>query len=193
MDRATAPLYARSRQGLGQNGPMGRYVIGIDDPECAEVRALLDKHVAFAKKHSPPEDMHALGVAGLLAENVSFFSLREDGVLLGVGALKQLDELHAEAKSMHTVKEARRCGVGRAMIDHLVEVARSRGCRRISLETGSMAAFAPARALFRSAGFETCAPFADYGPSPNSVFMTLELDPSEQRVHDPRAGPGSEF
>jgi putative acetyltransferase len=133
-------------------------------------------HHAFAKRHSPPEDVHALDLAGLLAENVSFFSIREDGELLGVGALKQLDELHAELKSMHTAEAARGRGVGRAMVDHLVGIARSRGCHRVSLETGSMEAFAPARALYASAGFETCEPFAGYRPSPNSVCMTLELN-----------------
>jgi putative acetyltransferase len=163
---------------------MGEFVVGIDDPESGEVRALLAKHLAFARQHSPPEDVHALDSTGLLAENVSFFSIREDGELVGVGALKQLDELHAEIKSMHTAEAARRRGVGRAMLDHLVGIARARGFRRVSLETGSMAAFTPARALYASAGFQACAPFAEYGPSPNSICMTLELD---QR-HRPDAG-----
>ncbi len=162
---------------------MGEFVVGIDDPESADVRALLHKHVAFAREHSPPEDVHALDINGLLAENVSFFSIREDGELLGVGALKQLDELHAEVKSMHTVEAARGRGVGLAMVRHLLDIARARGCRRVSLETGSMAAFAPARALYASLGFETCEPFAEYGPSPHSVFMTLELD-----SHHPSGG-----
>lgn len=153
---------------------MGKFVVGIDDPRSAEVRALLDKHLAFATKHGPPEDMHALDITGLLAENVSFFSIREDGELLGVGALKQIDEFHAEVKSMHSAEEARGRGVGRAMVDHLVNVARARGCRRVSLETGSMAAFSPARALYASAGFQICEPFGEYGLSPNSVFMTLD-------------------
>lgn len=157
---------------------MGEFVVGIDDPQSAEVRALLDKHLAFARQHG--QDMHALDITELLAENVSLFSIREYGQLAGVGALKQLDEFHAEVKSMHIAEEARGRGVGRAMVDHLVDVARARGCRRVSLETGSMAAFAPARALYASAGFETCEPFADYGPSPNSVFMTLDLGSKHQ-------------
>lgn len=120
---------------------------------------------------------------------MSFLSIREDGELLGVGALKQLDEFHAEVKSMHSAEEARGRGVGRAMVDHLVDVARARGCRRVSVETGSMAAFTPARALYASAGFQICGPFAEYGPSPNSVFMTLDrldsgsdLEASQQAV-----------
>jgi putative acetyltransferase len=156
--------------------PAGEFVAAADDPEAADVRALLDAHLAFASRHSPPEDVHALDGTGLLGEAVLFFSIREDGRLVGVGALKQLDGVHAELKSMHTAEAARGRGVGRAMVDHLVATARSRGCRRVSLETGSMAAFAPARALYLSAGFEVCEPFGDYGQSPNSTFMTLVLD-----------------
>jgi putative acetyltransferase len=140
------------------------------------VRALLDRHLAFAKSNSPPEDVHALEIDGLVDHAVTFFSYRVDGELFGVGALKQLDETHAELKSMHTAEEARRRGIGRAMVDHLVGVARDRGFRRVSLETGSTAAFAPARSLYERAGFGTCGPFGDYWLSPYSTFMTLSLE-----------------
>ncbi|MDX6285673.1 MAG: putative acetyltransferase [Frankiales bacterium] len=149
--------------------------ISVDDPRSEDVHALLERHLVFANSHSPPEDVHALDVDGLLDPSVTFFSFRRDGELLGVGALKQLDERHAELKSMHTADAARQRGVGRAMLDHLVATARARGCNRVSLETGSMAAFAPARALYESAGFELCAPFGDYQPSSYSVWMTLAL------------------
>jgi putative acetyltransferase len=77
---------------------------------------------------------------------------------------------------MHTAEAARGRGIGRAMLDHLLAVARERGCRRVSLETGSMDAFAPARSMYATAGFRPCAPFGDYRPSRNSTFMTLALD-----------------
>jgi putative acetyltransferase len=155
---------------------MGGLVAGPDDPRKEDVRALLETHLAFSRGHGPAEDEHALDVTGLLADDVSFFSVREDGRLLGVGALRQLDETHAELKSMHTADAARGRGVGRAMVEHLLGVARARGCRRVSLETGSMAAFAAARALYASVGFVPCEPFAGYRPSPNSVYMTVELE-----------------
>jgi putative acetyltransferase len=149
--------------------------IAVDDPRAGDVRALLQRHLVFANTHSPPEDVHALDLEGLLDPAVTFFSFRRGGELLGAGALKQLDPRHAELKSMHTAQAARGRGVGRAMLAHLLGVARDRGYHRVSLETGTMAAFAPARALYASAGFRPCGPFGSYRPSPNSTFMTLLL------------------
>ncbi len=149
--------------------------ISIDDPRAEDVLELLGRHLAFARSHSPRRDVHALDVDGLLDPAVTFSTFRLHGELLGVGALKQLDGWHGELKSMHTLEAARRRGVGRAMVDHLIGVARARGYRRLSLETGSMAAFDPARSLYAAAGFESCGPFGDYQPSPNSTFMRLDL------------------
>ena len=149
--------------------------ISTDDPRAADVCALLERHLAFANLHSPPEDVHALDVAGLLDPAITFYSFRLNGELLAVGALKRLDQEHAELKSMHTAEEARGQGVGRAMVDHLIGVLRERGFRQVSIETGTMEAFAPARSLYRNAGFEPCEPFGEYFYSPNSTCMTLWL------------------
>ena len=151
--------------------------IAPDDPDAEDVRRLLAAHLDFAHENSPPEDVYALDVEGLRAPDIAFFSARtDDGEVLAVGALRQLDPEHAEIKSMHTAAASRGRGVGRAMLTHLLFLARSRGCRRVSLETGTMEEFGPARALYTSAGFVPCAPFADYRASPNSVCMTLRLD-----------------
>ena len=154
---------------------MSPLVIAIDDPRVTDVRALLERHLGFARETTPPEDVHALDLDGLLEPRVTFFSARRDAELLGIGALKQLDETHGELKSMHTASERRGAGVGRAMVDHLLAVAVGRGYRRVSLETGAMDEFAPARALYRRAGFTTCAPFAQYTVNPFSTCMTMEL------------------
>jgi putative acetyltransferase len=159
---------------------MADFVIEIDDPRRDDVRALLEQHLAFANEQSPPEDVHALDLEGLLDPTLSFFSLRVDGELHGIGAIKQLDANHAELKSMHTVKAARGQGVGRAMLDHLLAVAVARNVERVSLETGTMEAFAPARLLYASVGFSPCEPFADYFLSPNSTCMTLLLADRKQ-------------
>jgi putative acetyltransferase len=99
----------------------------------------------------------------------------QDGVLLGCGAIKQLDATHAEIKSMRTSLHHRRKGVAARMLQHLLDEAGRRGYRRLSLETGSPAAFAPARELYARFGFVPCGPFADYVEDPYSVFMTREL------------------
>lgn len=161
-------------------------VIAVDDPRVEDVQALLEAHLAFARKVAPPEDVHALDVEGLLDPAITFFSARLDGELLGVGALKQLDESHAELKSMHTIKSARCRGVGRAMVDHLLSVAADRNCQRVSLETGTMNAFAPARSLYAKVGFAPCGPFADYGFSPSSTWMTINLDTAVRTTNDER-------
>jgi putative acetyltransferase len=158
--------------------------IAPDDPRTPDVVALLERHLAFANRHSPPEDVHALDLDALAAPDISFYSCRlaregaqgEDGELLGIGALRMLDPGHAELKSMHTVEAARGQGVGAAMVEHLLAAARQRGVTRVSLETGTPDAFAPARALYTRFGFEVCGPFGSYGPSPFSVCMTLALD-----------------
>lgn len=146
-----------------------------DDPGAVDVRELLARHLDLMHSQSPLEDVHALDLDGLLDQAVTFYSFRLNGQLLGVGALKELDPGHGELKSMHTASAARGRGIGRTMLGHLIGVARSRGYTRLSLETGSMAEFAPARSLYERAGFRYCGPFGDYRPSPNSVFMTLDL------------------
>lgn len=149
--------------------------IDVDDPRAPDVRSLLATHLAFARAPTPPEDAHALDVDELCGPAVTFFSFRRDGVLLAVGALQRLDPDHAEVKSMHTVAAARGQGIGRRMVEHLIAVARESGYKRVSLETGSMVEFAPARALYASAGFQPCDPFAGYRASPNSTYMTMRL------------------
>jgi putative acetyltransferase len=149
--------------------------IAEDDPREPDVQSLLARHRDFALAQTPPEHSFALDVAGLLDPAITFFSCREDSKLLGIGAIKRLDREHAEIKSMHTAEAARGRGIGRAMLSHLLGIARSRGFRRVSLETGTMAAFAPARALYASAGFVPCGAFGDYRPSQDNCFMTLAL------------------
>ncbi len=156
---------------------MPRTEISIDDPHAADVRELLARHLEFARSHTPPEGIYALGADDLADPAVTLFSYRLGGALLALGALKRLDQRHAELKSMHTAAAARGRGIGRAMVDHLVTVARERGYERVSLETGSMPAFAPARALYRTAGFVPSGPFGAYCESATSTFMTLVLKP----------------
>lgn len=141
----------------------------------SDVLALLDLHLRSMRSHSPPEACHVLPIDGLRGPGITIWSLRENGRLLGVGALKELSADHGEIKSMRTEPAALGRGVGTALLHHIVEKARGRGYRRLSLETGSTAPFAAALRLYEREGFETCEPFGDYHPSPFTRFFTREL------------------
>lgn len=154
----------------------GSFEIRLDDVSAPEVVALLEDHLASLEPHSPPESRHALDLEGLRSPDVTFWSVWQGPLLVGCGALTQVNPAHGEIKSMRTVRSHLRRGVATAMLEHILDVARQRGYRRLSLETGSMDVFQPARALYARFGFTTCGPFSDYVVDPNSVFMTRELE-----------------
>jgi putative acetyltransferase len=150
-----------------------RIILGdLSDPR---VIALLQIHLTSARAATAPGSAHALDLSGLQSPDISFWAIWDDEMLLGIGALKRLSADHGEIKSMHTAQSMRRCGVGSAMLQHLIATARPNGMSRLSLESGSWDYFRPAHALYRSHGFVDCPPFADYVLDPNSVFMSLEL------------------
>ncbi|MEW6127814.1 MAG: GNAT family N-acetyltransferase [Acidobacteriota bacterium] len=149
--------------------------IKLDDLRHPAIHALLNEHLQNMYELSPPESVHALDLDKLRAPDITFWTVWEATVLLGCGALKELDPKHGEIKSMRTPVAHRRKGAGRAILAHIIEVARERGYEWLSLETGSAAAFEPARKLYESFGFTYCEPFGDYPDDPNSTFMTLRL------------------
>ena len=146
-----------------------------DDLTGPEVAALLREHLQAMALHSPPESIHALDLEGLRKPEITFWSVWEGAELIGCGALKELDAQHAELKSMRTASLHLRKGVATRLLQYILDEAKRRCYRRISLETGSAAAFEPARKLYANFGFTYCAPFADYVEDPYSVFMTREL------------------
>ena len=146
-----------------------------DDLGGPEIVELLTAHHAFAAGHSPPESIHALDLDGLRGPEVTVWTAWAGNDLTGCGALKELDPTHGEIKSMHTAAAHRRKGVAASLLAHIIVQARGRFYRRLSLETGSMAAFTPSRTLYARFGFKPCRPYADYSQDPNSAFMTLEL------------------
>ena len=145
---------------------------GLDDPA---VIWLLEEHLQCMTLHSPPESIHALDLAGLKRPEMTFWSVWQDGDLLGCGALKELDARHGEIKSMRTAAAHLRKGVARRLMVHIIDEARRRSYERLSLETGSMQAFAAARNLYASFGFQECEPFGGYVLDSYSVFMAREL------------------
>ena len=144
----------------------------FDDPR---VIALLDAHVSRARAETGRGSAHALDLSGLKTPVIRFWTVWRGETLLGMGALKTLSRDHGEIKSMYTAESARNQGVGRAMLTHIIAEASTMGLGRLSLETGAWDYFGPARAFYRRHGFVECAPFADYQPDPNSVFMTRVL------------------
>ena len=156
--------------------PVGPLEIAPGEARAEDVRALVQRHLDFARAHTSPEFVFAVE-AGDLADDpgVTLLCGRRDGRLLAIGALRELDPEQGELKSMHTAAEVRGQGIGKAMLAQLVALARQRGYRRVSLETGRSEAFAPARALYASAGFVECGPFGDYPKDGQSCFMAMVL------------------
>jgi len=146
-----------------------------DDLRGTEIAELLREHLDHAAKHSPPESVHALDLDRLRVPEITFWTAWAGESLAGCAALKELTPDHGEIKSMHTAREHRGHGVASRLLKHILGEARARSYRRVSLETGTMDAFAPARALYARFGFQVCPPFAQYRVDPHSVCMTLEL------------------
>ena len=151
------------------------YTISIEDPRTPDVTALLGTHLAFCHSVTPPEGVFALDVEKLRRPGTTLFGLRHEGELLGICALKIIDDHHAELKSMHTLQSARGQGLGSRLVAHVLDYAKAGNVTRISLETGPQEPFAAARALYAKYGFRVSGPFSDYLDSPYSVFMTMEL------------------
>lgn len=147
----------------------------IDDLTDPRVHALLQQHLAGMYANSPAESVHALDLTGLKAAELTFWTAWEGEEVLGCGALKQLDPAHGEIKSMRTAATHLRQGVAQRILAQILHTAQQRGYQRLSLETGSTAAFLPALALYESFGFSRCGPFAHYREDPFSIFMSLEI------------------
>jgi putative acetyltransferase len=144
----------------------------FDDPRIA---ALVATHVMTARSQTGPQSAHALDLSALQATDVMLWTICDGEDLIGMGALKEISPDHGEVKSMHTILTKRRAGAGRLMLQHIIRNARTRGMKRLSLETGAWEYFYPAHKLYRSYGFVECGPFADYIFDPNSLYMSLDL------------------
>ncbi len=154
---------------------MTEIVIRVEDSAAEDVQTLLRRHRSFAVQVTPPGHVHALDVDEFSQQDLTLFSARREGDLLGIGALRRIDDRCAEVKSMHTREDLRSTGIGGAILTHLVSVARQWGCAVVLLETGTMDAFAPARRMYHRFGFRRCPPFGDYTENPHSICMRLDL------------------
>lgn len=151
--------------------------IAPESPLTVDLDVLFQRHAADMHADTPPESIHMLPRESLAGPDIRFHVARLGGEPVAMGAIKHLSDSHAELKSMHVLAEHRGRGLSRLMLDHLLAEAVAAGYRRLSLETGVQPTFVAARALYQRAGFAECGPFGDYGPDPNSVFMTRRIDP----------------
>jgi putative acetyltransferase len=146
--------------------------IAPESPLTPDLTLLMQRHTQAMHAETPPGSIHMLDASKLAVPGIWFFVMRDNGEAIGMGAVKRIDDSHAEIKSMHILAERRGEGLSRRMLDHLVSHALAEGFSKLSLETGSQPGFAPARGLYAKAGFAECGPFEGYGPDPSSVFMT---------------------
>lgn len=149
--------------------------IKVDDLNGVEIAGFLKDHLFDMSLHSPTESIHALDLKSLQNPDITFWSVWDKSKLVGCGALKEIDPKHAEIKSMRTESTRRREGVASHLLRYILKEAKRRSYQRVSLETGSMDAYLPARKFYEKHGFQYCEPFADYIEDPNSVFMTIHL------------------
>ena len=146
-----------------------------DELTGGAVRSLVAAHLDQMHAQTPPESVHALGIAALTDPSITVWSawLRDD--LAGIGALKRLDGRRGEIKSMRVAPAHLGTGVGRALLRHIVAAGRESGMTSVWLETGAGDEFLAARGLYLSEGFTPCEPFGDYAPDPLSAFFTRPL------------------
>lgn len=149
--------------------------IALESPLGPDLGLLMQRHTADMHADTPRESVHMMDASQLAKPGIWFFVMREEGDPVGMGAFKQINDTHAEIKSMHILAEVRGRGLSRRMLEHLVDAARAEGFTRLSLETGIQPTFVAARALYANAGFTECGPFEGYTEDPNSVFMTRSL------------------
>ena len=147
-------------------------VITTEKSLTDELAQVLQAHWLFCTSSTPIEHVYALDASKLFSPGITVFGARIDGELVSVGAMIRLDTDHAELKSMHTLAKSRGLGVGKAMVSHIEDFARSSGIERMSLETGTNEAFKPARELYKSLGYASCEAFGDYVLSEDNICMT---------------------
>jgi len=146
-----------------------------DDLSDDATLRLLALHLSGMHANSPPDSVYALDLSGLKAPGVTVWSVWEGAEVVGIGALKELDNGSGEVKSMRTHPNHLRRGVAVLLLDHIESEAKARGLTRLSLETGSGPAFEPALALYRKHGFVDGEAFSDYQPSAFNQFLHLQL------------------
>ncbi|PLK23726.1 N-acetyltransferase [Porphyrobacter sp. TH134] len=151
-------------------------MIAPADLDDGQVQWLIAYHQQAMLAGSPAGHSFALDLSALRDPAISVWDARIDGMVVGIGAMKRLEDGAAEIKSMRTHPDFLRRGIAARLLDTMIDHARSLGVTRLSLETGSGPAFEPALALYRNRGFANGAAFGEYRLSAFNQCLHLALD-----------------
>ena len=97
---------------------------------------------------------------------------RDDDALLGCAALRRVDESTCEMKRVYVRPAARGKGLGRRLVEAILNEAKTAGYSRICLDV--LPEFTAAHALYASLGFQP-APPVSFNPVPGTQFLALAL------------------
>lgn len=139
------------------------------------VSALVQAHREDLASHTPACSAHALAPEDFGGESVTLLTAWQGDALVACGAVLFHGKALGELKTMRTVNAWRGRGVGDAMFNRLLAIARAAGSTLLALETGSGAPFEPALRFYDRHGFVACAPFADYREDPFSVYLSRAI------------------
>ena len=110
-----------------------------------DVNAMIESDLSDPDKFRPPDGQ--------------FYLAEYDNAIVGVGCLKKLTEDVGEIQRMYVLPAFRGKGLGRAIVNRLVDDARTIGYRQLKLE--SLEFLKEAHSLYRSVGFREIAPYDD--------------------------------
>lgn len=154
--------------------------LAIETPLQDDVRRLVAELNAYLQPLSPPEFQFQMTVEQMAEPETTLFVARDEaGEAVGMGALKVHDAGLAEVKRMYTVPAVRGQGVGRLILDRIIDEARTRNIKRLALETGTEAMMPSAWRLYGRNGFTACGAFLDYPESEHNAFFEMILQPEE--------------
>jgi putative acetyltransferase len=147
--------------------------IDVESPLTDEVRALIAELNTALLALSPPEACYHLTVEEMADPTVTVWIARDGDTAIGCGALKRHSDTIGEVKRMFTRPAWQGQGVGRRVLDKIMETAEREELETLVLETGDQ--HPAAWAIYEKAGFTRCGPVLDYPDSPYSVFYQKQL------------------
>lgn len=149
--------------------------IRIIKPQDPEISAIIAFHLSGMVENSPKDSVYALNESGLSDPAVTLFGAFRNETCLSIGALKTFGKAEGEIKSMRTINSALGQGLGKAVLRHIIQFARTSGLTILFLETGTGQSFEAAHHIYKTYGFEPCAAFGDYAQSDFNRFFSLTL------------------